>query len=142
NESSEHYESVVYWYGTPAPSLIKTDSLQIGDAQSEEKHHYASPQAGRPYEISSRYEMGVDHLGTEEIYPTHTDQGRITTGTSEFNIKLRPENLGVLLRRKLDYQYPNQRAEVFVAEEPTPTPTPNPTPTPTPNPTPTLNPNP
>ena len=30
-------------------------------------------------------------------------------------MKLTPGNWGVLLRRKLDYQFPNQRAEVFVA---------------------------
>jgi hypothetical protein len=35
---------------------------------------------------------------------------------SEFNLRLTPGNLGVLLRRKLDYQFPNQRAEVFVAK--------------------------
>src|SRR5439155_14609439 len=29
---------------------------------------------------------------------------------------LTPNNFGVLLRRKLDYEFPNQRAEVFVAK--------------------------
>src|SRR5258707_152604 len=37
-------------------------------------------------------------------------------GTSEFVINLNTKNLGVLLRRKLDYSFPNQRAEVFVAD--------------------------
>jgi hypothetical protein len=32
-------------------------------------------------------------------------------------LKLTPENLGVMLRRKLDYVFPNQRAEVFIADE-------------------------
>jgi hypothetical protein len=27
-----------------------------------------------------------------------------------------PKNVGVVLRRKLDYSYPNQRAEVFIAD--------------------------
>src|SRR5262249_24825563 len=45
-----------------------------------------------------------------------TDSGRVTTGTSEFILKVRPDNWGVLLRRKLDYSYPNQSAEVFVAD--------------------------
>jgi hypothetical protein len=30
-------------------------------------------------------------------------------------VKIDPRNLGVLLRRKLDYAFPNQRAEVYVA---------------------------
>jgi hypothetical protein len=54
---------------------------------------------------------------TAEIYPPHTDRGRKTTGASEFTMKLEPKNLGVMLRRKLDYSFPNQRAEVFVADE-------------------------
>ena len=32
NESTEHYRSVVHWYGLPSPSLVLTDTLQIGDA--------------------------------------------------------------------------------------------------------------
>jgi hypothetical protein len=52
----------------------------------------------------------------QETHPPHTDYGRKTTGTSEFTLKLEPQNLGVILRRKLDYQFPNQRAEVYVAD--------------------------
>jgi hypothetical protein len=120
NESTEHYETVTYWYGSPRPTLIKTDELQIGDERGEKDHDYHSPDASIPYEITSRYEWGVDHLkvgGKEiEIYPPHTDRGRSTKGTSLFTLKLQPNNFGVLLRRKLDYAFPNQRAEVFVAD--------------------------
>jgi hypothetical protein len=116
NESTEHYETVTYWYGTPSPSLRKTDELQIGDARSEKAHRYHSPESSAPYQITSRYEWGVDHLRGREVYPAHTDRGRSTKGTSEFTLKLQPNNFGVLLRRKLDYAFPNQRAEVFVAD--------------------------
>jgi hypothetical protein len=114
NESSEHYETVTYWYGLPGASLVQTDELKIGDAASEKAHDYASPDASEPYEITSRYELGVDRLKDQEIYPAHTDTGRTTTGASEFSLKLDSDNFGVLLRRKLDYQFPNQRAEVSV----------------------------
>jgi hypothetical protein len=117
NESKEHYETVTYWYGAPSPSLMKTDELQIGDEDSERTHRYHSPEASPPYEITSRYEWGVDQVKGAEVYPAHTDRGRSTSGTSEFTVKLEPANLGVLLRRKLDYAFPNQRAEVFVAED-------------------------
>jgi hypothetical protein len=116
NESTEHYETVTYWYGAPTPTLRKTDELQIGDAASEQTHRYVSPAASAPYEIDSRYEWGVDHLHGKEIYPSHKDRGRSTTGASEFTLKLEPKNFGVLLRRKLDHAFPNQRAEVFVAD--------------------------
>jgi hypothetical protein len=116
NESTEHYETVTYWYGLPSPSLRKTDELQVGDAESEKAHGYLSPDASGPYEITSRYEWGVDHVRGQEVYPAHTDRGRSTTGTSEFTLGLEPRNFGVLLRRKLDYAFPNQRAEVSVAD--------------------------
>ncbi|HZM02492.1 MAG TPA: DUF2961 domain-containing protein, partial [Candidatus Saccharimonadales bacterium] len=116
DQSTEHYQTVTYWYGAPAPSLIKTDELKVGDLASEAAHQYQSPKASDPYVITSRYEWGVDTLHGQEIYPASSDRGRKTTGASEFTLKLNPENLGVLLRRKLDYVFPNQRAEVFVAD--------------------------
>ena len=116
NESTEHYETVTYWYGTPSPTLLQTDELRIGDAASETAHHYLSPKASGPYALSSRYEWGVDHVGGQEIYPPQTDRGRTTPGTSEFTLKVERRNFGMLLRRKLDYAYPNQRADVFVAD--------------------------
>jgi hypothetical protein len=290
DNSTEHYQTVTYWYGAPAPALVQTDELKVGDTASESAHRYVSPQACTPYEITSRYEWGVDtvpgadrkpmphpadyaefefqakagqkyyiwvrgvnldgpntshaswlqfdqDIGTAklgptynhakgfgnwsdqpparayawssalpqdppqtitfseggrhklriqprqprhylegiwlsatqttlpatnaapvpgedeivlkaadatrlhglvklvadasagtgkvldinsaagaEVYPPHTDRGRKTPGRSEFMLKLNPANYGVLLRRKLDYALPNQRAEVFVAD--------------------------
>jgi hypothetical protein len=124
NESVEHYQTVTFWYGAPAPALRKTDELKVGNLESEHSHQYLSPQASAHYEITSRYEWGVDSFApdpkkpqeTTEVYPSHTDRGRKTTGTSQFKLKLDSKNLGVLLRRKLDYTFPNQRAEIFVAD--------------------------
>jgi hypothetical protein len=121
DESTQHYQSVTYWYGAPTPTLVLTDQLKVGDPVSEAAHHYDSPQASAPYSIISRYEWGPDtstSAGGVLItnFPATTDSGRITTGASEFTLKLNPQNLGVLLRRKLDYAYPNQRAQVFIAD--------------------------
>lgn len=127
NNSTEHYQTVTYWYGANKPTLVKTDELKIGDAQSESQHDYNSPSASEPYEIISRYELGVDTLKGKEIFPAQRDVGRkikvlpsstrqSPTGVSEFNLKLDPKNVGVMLRRKLDYQFPNQCAEVFIAK--------------------------
>lgn len=116
NESTQHYETIAYWYGLPSPSLVKTDQLQIGNAADEEAHGYVSPQASKPYSIISRYELGVDTLNGKTIYPEETDSGRTTKGTSEFKLHLRADNLGVLLRRKLDYSFADQRAEVYIAD--------------------------
>ena len=116
NESKEHYETVTYWYGWPGAALVKSDELHVGDVESEKAHGYRSPGAGAPYEVESRYEWGVDHVRGKEIYPAQRDVGRVMKGQSDFVMKIDPENVGVMLRRKLDYQYPNQRAEVFIAD--------------------------
>jgi len=133
NLASEHYEAVTYWYGLPAPSLIKTDELDIGNEESEKKHVYTSSAASKVLSLTSRYEMGIDTFpktvwgmdmakipgynekSGKEIYPAITMDGRFTRGTSEFTVKLDPENKGALIRRTLDYSFPNQLAEVYVA---------------------------
>ncbi len=116
DQSTEHYRTVAYWYGIPAASLILTDTFQVGDDASEKAHGYLSPDASAPYSITSLYEIGVDHSKTQVFFPPTTDRGRKTTGSSEFTLKIDPKNLGVMLRRKLDYSFPNQRAEVSVAD--------------------------
>jgi hypothetical protein len=100
NESTQHYETVAYWYGIPAPSLIRTDELIVGDEKSERAHSYHSPGASAPYELTSRYEWGPDTIAGEEIYPAQRDKGRKTKTASEFTLKIDPRNYGVLLRRK------------------------------------------
>ncbi len=130
NLSTEHYETVTYWYGVPAASLVRTDELKVGSAESERAHNYVSPNASDVYELTSRYEWGPDTIQRNwpfqppvsgegrEVYPAHTDSGRYTTGTSEFTVKIDPENVGVMLRRKLDYSLANQRAEVYIEQGP------------------------
>jgi hypothetical protein len=117
NESTQHYETIAYWYGLPSPSLVETDQLQIGNTGDERAHGYSSPEASEPYSLTSRYELGVDTLRGKVIYPEETDRGRTTKGTSEFKLRLRRDNLGVLLRRKLDYSFADQRAEVYIADK-------------------------
>jgi len=117
DQSTEHYQSVTYWYGLHQPCLIQTDAFHVGDSADEAKHDYHSPTASPVQTLSSRYEWGVDHHEGKEVYPESTDTGRFMTGTTIFALKLDPKNLGVLLRRKLDYSFPNQCANVSVADD-------------------------
>ena len=117
DESTEHYRTVAYWYGTPGACLVPTDSLHVGEAADESAHAYASPTASAVESLTSRYELGVDHVGGVEVFAASTDTGRHMTGTTEFRIRLDPHNVGAMLRRKLDYAYPDQRADVFVADD-------------------------
>ncbi len=126
NQSKEHYSGVVYWYGMDAPSLILTDTFNPCSQKSIAEHNYVSPTAEAPYSLVSRYELGPDgELPPPEIsgggdrpgtqyFAAEEDWVRIMKGTSEFTVTLEPKNLGVMLRRKLDYVYPNQRAKVWV----------------------------
>ncbi len=116
DDSTEHYRSVAYWYGRPGACLLMTDALHVSDAADEAAHGYTSPDASGVDTLTSRYEWGVDHVGATEIYPATTDTGRHTTGTSELTLAIRPDNHGVLLRRKLDYGFADQRALVYVAD--------------------------
>jgi len=135
NLSKEHYRTVTYWYGLPAASLIQTDALDIGSTESEQYHHYRSPDASDVQEITSRYDgLSIDTFPKEawelpkdqrgfydryvggEVFPAHTETGRYTTGVSEFSVHLDSANFGALLRRTLDYSFPNQKAEVYIAD--------------------------
>ena len=116
NLSLEHYRTLVYWYGRPSACLIATDSLHVGDLTDERAHDYQSATASEVETIRSRFELGPDYLGAIELNPESTDTGRHMHGTSELTLRIDPQNRGVLLRRKLDYSWPNQRAHVFVAD--------------------------
>ena len=117
NESTEHYRTVVYWYGKRGACLVLTDSLDVGEVDDERAHGYVSPTASAVETLTSRYELGVDHLGEQEIIPETSEHGRRMTGTTEFAVTVHPDNVGVMLRRTLDYGYPDQRADVYVAED-------------------------
>jgi hypothetical protein len=129
NNMAEHYSGVVYWYGVNAASLVLTDQLNVCNAEDIKRHGYLSPRAEAPYYLVSRYEWGPDrdtggwsnpeeeeggHYGARMYFPAEGDSVRITRGSSEFTVNLEPNNLGVLLRRKFDYLYPNQHAKVYV----------------------------
>ena len=109
--STEHYRTVAYWYGRPKACLLRTDTLQIGDPDDEAGHHYASPTATDATSITSAW----DAYGPTS--PVETATARAMTGTTSFRVALDPTNLGVLLRRTLDYAVADQRAEVFVADD-------------------------
>ncbi len=114
NDSLEHYSGVVYWYGVDSPSLVLTDELNVCDEQDMKAHNYYSPSASKPYILVSRYEGGPDHKGARMHFAAEEDMVRTMKGISRFKVRLNPDNLGVMLRRKFDYIYPNQCAKVWV----------------------------
>src|SRR5207248_2064620 len=85
-------------------------------------HRYVSPDASTPETLASRHEVGVDHMLRREgnrqieIVQLLSDDGRRTATWSEFEMDVRPDAVGVMLRRRLDLQYPNQKAIIYVAD--------------------------
>lgn len=65
-------------------------------------------------EASVKRALLMDCAELSGFVPESERTGRHTAGTSEFDVRIRPDNRGVLLRRTLDYRFPNQRAEVYV----------------------------
>ena len=116
NLGGEHYRSVTFWYGVNKPCLVRTDELHVGDPADEKKHEYDSPNASRAYEVTSRYEWGIDYWDGKEIFSATSDTGRFTKTQSSFTLSIDPKNVGVMLRRKFDYSFPNQMAKVLVAD--------------------------
>ncbi len=117
NESTERYRSVTFWYGRPGACLVPSDTVDVGDATSEAAHRYVSPTASAVETLTSRYELGVDTVAGREVIAAETDTGRRTAGVTEFNVTVDRDNVGVMLRRTFDYQWPDQRAEVLVGED-------------------------
>ncbi len=128
NDSTEHYETVTYWYGLQSAALQLTDEFDVGNDKSEADHRYLSPDATPTEALASRHEVGVDHVPAAdgkqtEIVPTLSDDGRRTKTRSEFVLNIKPDALGVMLRRRLDLAYPNQKAVIYVADATTEEPT-------------------
>ena len=109
-----------------------TDEINVCNEKDIKEHDYKSPAAEKPYSLLSRYEWGPDSdketwshpesklksfYGSRSYFPAEEDKVRIMRGTTEFKVKLDPDNLGVMLRRKFDYLYPNQHAKIYVKPE-------------------------
>lgn len=117
DESEEHYRTLAIWYGAPHACLVPTDGVQLGDLADEARHALVAPDASAPYPVTSRFELGPDKtVDGKEIRPTTTDTARVLRGTAEVTLDVGASNAGVLLRRTLDYEVPEQRAEVYVAD--------------------------
>ena len=106
NYPMQHSGLIVY-YGVDAPGMMLTDTLSIGDADSEAAHQYRV--AGQTWqgELESAYEGDLDHARI-------TDTGRAFEGNSTFTLKIDPQNAGVRLRLRCDQELPRHRARVIV----------------------------
>jgi len=92
-------EFAVWYYETPfGPMLQLTDSIDIGDKQSEQAHAYKIEGQTDANTITQDY----DSYESNRDYHIVTDNGRSFNKYCEFNIKLLSDNQGVRLRKRIN----------------------------------------
>lgn len=110
NDIPVNIQSVAFYYRTPQPLSSISDELDVGTASSENAHQYTISGQTHSGLLASFYEGDDDGV----VVP---DNGRrfSTVGWSAFNLTLgSPDNAGAVLRRRMDYSVPRQKARVVV----------------------------
>ncbi|HEY6738964.1 MAG TPA: glycoside hydrolase family 172 protein, partial [Actinopolymorphaceae bacterium] len=100
--------STTFWYGDPAGRLAWTDTLDVGDPESERAHAYTSGEQTTVVTATGRF-GGID--GPPE--PVAHD-GRSTTKPVRFRLAVAEDNQGVILRRISSQETAYQTARVTV----------------------------
>ena len=88
-------------------STLRTDAIDVGNAQSRSAHGYTEAGAANQYDLVSSYEGDFDNVSIR-------DQVRSSSGAVSFRIALNSANDGVLLRRTSDQGQAYQSAQVLV----------------------------
>jgi hypothetical protein len=105
-------ESVDFFYGRETPDIVLTDELDVGRRDSESAHAYRVD--GERRDLSGKYWYDGEMNNVLFPVPAIEDDGVSFAGSSEFKLKIDPENHGVRLRRRLDKSVNRQQANVYV----------------------------
>ena len=100
------YHSLAFVYVINSKSIL-TDSLDVGDNNSEQIHQYLTPSNKILLNKNSSFEG-------EKFRFKFRENGYAVTDSSEFTVNINANNKGVRLLRLFDYAYRNQEAKVFV----------------------------
>jgi hypothetical protein len=106
NDTAMRHAGVVLYYGVDQPGLELTDTIDIGDAASQQAHACRADRVTWEGELTATYADGAS--------TKRTARGRAFVGFGEFTAAIRPDNAGVRLRRLGDQQQGRQRARVLV----------------------------
>jgi hypothetical protein len=105
DDESATYSSTAFSYQQPTSGLLRTDTLDVGDAASEAAHAYDGGGAVTP--LTSFFEGDDDTVAV-------TDEGRSSSAPVAFTVRTDKRNAGVRLRRQSDQAQGYQAADVFV----------------------------
>jgi len=101
--------TLAYYYSQPTSRAELTDRLMVGDVTDERAHDYTIHGQTWNGSRTYTYEYEGDFTGL-----SITSTGRAHQGSSEFTLKLSPNNAGAILRRQFDQSVFNQAAKVYV----------------------------
>ncbi|RII13707.1 hypothetical protein DSC45_22400 [Streptomyces sp. YIM 130001] len=108
NDVAADYSSTAYWYGRSEPSGHRTDTLTLGNAESERAHDYTSAVPGPVQGLDSRFEGDLRHA------PALEADTRATRAPVSFTLATDRRNQGVELRRLSDQRSAGQHVKVSV----------------------------
>lgn len=106
NNKLGNYQSLAFYYWQPSETIL-TDSLDIGNTNSESIHQYSTSNAKVSLQKSLAFETGKYTVKKQMI-------GYAIPESSTWTARIIPENKGVRLLRQFDYSIKNQRAKVYV----------------------------
>jgi hypothetical protein len=106
---SATYASTAFYYGQDTTAARQTDSLTVGDPNSEQAHGYTSSSPGSLAPLA-----GASYEGNDGTQIALTRPTRATTAAVTFTMAIDPGNQGVELQRTSDQDTGFQAAEVSV----------------------------
>jgi hypothetical protein len=105
-------ESVAFFYGRETPEVVLTDELDVGKPEAEKTHAYRI--VGNRKDLLGKFWYDGELNNVLFKTPAIEDDGVAFAGSSEFKVKIDPDNRGVRLRRRLDKNVNRQKANVYV----------------------------
>ncbi|MBF0432554.1 MAG: DUF2961 domain-containing protein [Fibrobacteria bacterium] len=110
NDIATEAWTVVFYYHKPEPSMVLTDSVNVGDNASETSHAFTVENLVSSDNVKSIFEGA---FGGVQI----SHAGKYGKGKTSFNTSILPSNNGVIIRRMYDQKEVLQHAEVSVNGE-------------------------
>lgn len=115
NEYDVAIDSVVMYYKIDEPLSRETDFIDVGNvAYTQAPWNYSATNITFSGSKTSYYDVHDTDLPQETYNGVHLGAG----GTSSFSVAIDKKNNGVLLRRRINYGYPNQMASVTIDGQP------------------------
>jgi len=99
----------VFYYHSPSKLLVETDSLDVGNSESESGHKYrieGTQGITRFQKDTASYEGFFDG--------EFSDDGRWTDRETSFTVKIDPKNDGVRIRKRINQTAYHQEIDVYV----------------------------